>query len=530
MKTQSNIGLCLLLVCFAASLSALNARAFSLLGPFQPWMEYTNGLRQADDIGGPMDINCGYRWNVPVVTYGFDQSFLDYFGSNGVAAVESAIQILNDLPPASQIVLTNYPFNSQHVNLQAQALGLSDLKSETLPLLLEQMGLAQPTRYTFVLKQWTPFFTQNAFDFGLHTNDAFFEFDWGYWAIPDFIDELNFDPIALSASPYVNNTLYIAGIHGWDSPDPVLYVTPTDAYANAFNAVADFLQLRPINYPTGSGIFYTGLTYDDVGGLAYLLSTNNINYETLLPGVSGVGTNTDSFVNGAWRPGVNKITFVPQPVDSITGAFFPMTNQFTDIYITNSIVMRQQLARVISQPDFLFCSADVDSNSTIPWISFFSRTGTTNWINNAALNGNPGGSGPGVIQPQVKIAFNKTWRIYDSDGDFSDEIVHDDTQYNGPLGSFDGSSNLPVIYPVPQSGTNQFTLRMWLDIGTYPGWSTTKFEWKPTSEPGALFLFQTSTNLADWLTLFTSCNNGGVTTYFMSSPKASTRFYRLIPQ
>ncbi len=50
-----------------------------------------------------MCISNGYRWNVPVVTYGFDQSFLDYFGSNGVAAVQGAIAVLNDLPPASTI-------------------------------------------------------------------------------------------------------------------------------------------------------------------------------------------------------------------------------------------------------------------------------------------------------------------------------------------------------------------------------------------------------------------------------------------
>jgi hypothetical protein len=531
-KLQSKIGFCIVMACLALGLSTLSARAFSLLGPFQPWMEYTNGLRQPGDIGGPMDITNEYRWNVPVVTYGFDQSFLNFFGSNGVAAVESAIQILNDLPSASQIALTNYPFDSRQMNASAQSQWLIDLKSETLSLLLEQMGLAQPTRCTFVLKQWTPFFTQNAFDFGLHTNDTFFEFGWGYWAIPDFIDELNFDPIALSASPYVNKTLYTAGIYGWDSPNPVLFVSQTDPFVSPFTAVADFPQSfgNDISYRTGSGIFYTGLTYDDVGGLAYLLSTNNVNYEILLPGIHGVGTNADSFMNGAWRPGVGKITFVPQPMDSATGAFLPATNQFTDTYITNGNVVQQQLVRVVSQPDFLFCAADVDSNSTIPWISFFSRTGTTNWINNAALNRNPGGAGPGLIQPQVKIALNKTWRVFGSDGNFSDEVVYDGTWYDGPFGSFNGSSNQPVIYPVREWETNQFTVRMWLAIGTNPGRSTTKFDWSPNVASGAVFLFQTSTNLADWLTLFTNWNNGGVTTYFLSNPKAPTRFYRLVPQ
>src|SRR5262245_51899616 len=89
--------------------SAAHGFGFALLGPYADWMQLTNGYRGPYDIGGPMDLREEYRWNVPVVTYAFDQSFLDYFGSNGVAAVESAIQILNNLPPASQIVLTNFP-------------------------------------------------------------------------------------------------------------------------------------------------------------------------------------------------------------------------------------------------------------------------------------------------------------------------------------------------------------------------------------------------------------------------------------
>jgi hypothetical protein len=57
MRAQSKIFICLAAMCLALGLSALNARAFSLLGPFEPWMEYTNGLRQVGDIGGPMCIS-----------------------------------------------------------------------------------------------------------------------------------------------------------------------------------------------------------------------------------------------------------------------------------------------------------------------------------------------------------------------------------------------------------------------------------------------------------------------------------------
>jgi hypothetical protein len=83
MKTQPKIRFCLLLACLAIGLVSQSARAFSLLGPVQPWMQASNGVISPWDIGGPMQITNEYRWNVPVVTYGFDKSFLAFFGTNG---------------------------------------------------------------------------------------------------------------------------------------------------------------------------------------------------------------------------------------------------------------------------------------------------------------------------------------------------------------------------------------------------------------------------------------------------------------
>lgn len=508
-------------MCVALGLSAPDVRAFALLGPVQPWMQPTNGVIQPGDIGGPMCLSNEYRWNVPVVTYGFDQSFINYFGTNGVAAVESAIQILNNLPPSSQIVLTNFPFISQHMNYEAQSLSLYDLKSETLSLLLEQMGLASPTRYVFVLRQWNSAFIP------LYGNTYSIWFDWPDWVYPDFIAQRNFDPQTFEASYYVNNTQIGAYIYPQSEQNFIIpyQVDPLD---NSFAAVADFPQSPVNNYSTGSGMFYNGLTYDDVGGLAYLLSTNNINYETLLPSVVGIGTNANSFVNGAWRPGVDKITFVPQQADSQHGAFLPTTNYFTDSYITNGILKQQQVERIIIRPDFLFSAGDITSG--IPEVPFYSRTGTTNWLNNAIANGNTNGAGPGIIQPQVQIVFNKLGPVFYGGGNLPDEASLTNETTMMSFGSFDGSTNTPIIYPSSQAGTNQFTVRMWLEMGTYPNWSTTSFAWKPTSAMGVQFTMQTSTNLTSWVNLFTVQNNGTVCTYFNFNPSSTSRFYRLVPQ
>src|SRR5437868_11543144 len=90
-------------ICYCAA--AANLFAFTLVGQYAPWMTSFFSYHQDGDVGGPMDITEGYRWNVPVVTYGFDQEFIDYFGEPGVEAVEDAIAILNALPAASELNL-----------------------------------------------------------------------------------------------------------------------------------------------------------------------------------------------------------------------------------------------------------------------------------------------------------------------------------------------------------------------------------------------------------------------------------------
>src|SRR5438045_2196347 len=76
--------------------------------------------------------------------------------THSLSSVEVSMQILNYLPPASKIVLTNFPLLSLGFNYYAQFLHLFDLKSVTLPLLLEQLGLAPPMRNVFDLRRFDP--------------------------------------------------------------------------------------------------------------------------------------------------------------------------------------------------------------------------------------------------------------------------------------------------------------------------------------------------------------------------------------
>ena len=127
--------LLLMLVC-----AARTASAFSLLGPegLEAYQTLALGYQLPTDVGDPRNIAQDARWNTPVVYYAFDQNFLDYFGSNGVAAVESGIDVLDKLKPVSSYssALTEFPLTTARVNSSAQAANMLDLKSAAMNFVL----------------------------------------------------------------------------------------------------------------------------------------------------------------------------------------------------------------------------------------------------------------------------------------------------------------------------------------------------------------------------------------------------------
>lgn len=508
-------------VTLALLLPASGAKAFSLLGPYADWMDTTNSYRRGWDIGGPMDIGEEYRWNVPIVTYGFDRSFLDYFGSNGVSAVEQAIQILNDLPPASILALTNFPPYSKYMNYLAGSQDFSDLKSTAFALLVEQMGLAEPTRSIFVLRRWDPVF--------FWPGD---EASWPAWVIPSYILERNFDPETLVASHSVNGALCTGEVEAYGpfTPSPSLaWVAPflIDLDAFLLTTVADWRSDHGFGcwWPPYwlTGCFYKGLSWDDAGGLRYLLSSTNVNLETLLPDVHGIGTNATSWVDLALRPGVDKVTFMRQQYSSLLGQFTPMTNQFLDSYITNGAVVQQQVERVTAQPDFLFCASEAGGYSPSP--PAVASTGTANWWNSATVTGS-GAGGPGVIRPPVKITFNKCGTsVLTTEG--AGGINYNDSR-DFLWGSFDGTTNPIVAFPDGSQlqETNLLAVHLWLLDAS--GVSRGPLTWRAPVPLGAYAVLQTSTNLTDWATLATVANHGGALTWQHWFPQTK-RFFRVVP-
>ena len=120
------------------------AGAFALLGPFESWqigqLGYSAPLYPGD-LGGPHNLSEEFRWNIPVLFYSYDSSFLEYFGSNGVVAVDKAFAIFNNLTNVSSYssALSEFPLEASRVNFRAQALNMYDLKSYTMAFLMEEL-------------------------------------------------------------------------------------------------------------------------------------------------------------------------------------------------------------------------------------------------------------------------------------------------------------------------------------------------------------------------------------------------------
>ena len=386
-----------LFVLGTASLLTVNASAFSLMGPFASWQTAATGFNLPGDVGGPMNFFEGYRVTVPILNYGYDATFLNFFGSNGVAAIESAMTILNAVPAASAMSPSLAEFPVQAVgpaNATAAGLQVFDLKSAALSTVLGQMGLASPERWTYTLR-----------DRVVVANTT------NYTVI-----QRNYDPVNLRPTNIVNGVLYTYTVTEGLLPGNYTDAVETRVSGNANNrsvaSLDDGLGLGP-------GQFFTSLTRDDYGGLRNLLRFNSVKTETLADGAGSVtladtttspfapfqGTNaqTNVAVATARRPGIDKVSFNSIPIDSLLNvAIRQITNRYVDTFYhpTNAYLTNQTLQRVISLPDILFTAGDLLIVAGVP-VMINPVSTSSRWVNNFALNTVGGGSGilsgPGVI-------------------------------------------------------------------------------------------------------------------------------------
>ena len=291
------------------------AQAFVMIGPMATnRLTTTNAgptainLNYTDDLGGPKERKSFYRWNMPSLTYAFDASFINYFGLEGRSAINEAMGVINDffsnedyagmsnldLAASGHGFHGNY--NTTWINTTAQNLGILDIKSLTLGLMVNQLGLGNPHRYAFSIRDATTNQASTIINFRVRLN--------------------NFDPITENPIDMINNVKYSYRlVHdgtnsvGINSPNFIMPSSAdmeeftTDTGGNAWTAVAGIADafygntaLFWTDTPTlyNFGVYYDGknamgdkykprhaLTYDDAGGLRYLYRKDNYVYETM---------------------------------------------------------------------------------------------------------------------------------------------------------------------------------------------------------------------------------------------------------
>lgn len=328
-----------LMLVVTAALLTHSAFGFALLGPRDTWQTSVLGYDpQADggDLGGPKNLGEEWRWTIPTITYAYDFSFLDYFGTNGVQAIEDAIFLFNremhNFDALTDDQLRAKPLDTKRIHQTAQALGILDLKSYTMGLLAEQLGMASAERWTWALRASVPV--------------------GGGTATNYLVIKRNFDPFTLKPSSYVNGRRLTYRIG-------VFPATTAANYEDAVEIPIDQAGDGPFMGSTVSamvgedltgvglrpGEYFSALTQDDIGGLRYIYRQRNVNSEffpagtlrdTAAPAIRRVDTNTIIFVQG-----IDAFSFFSNAFSTnataLLSQFTNLNILSTNIYLTNIV-------------------------------------------------------------------------------------------------------------------------------------------------------------------------------------------------
>jgi hypothetical protein len=390
------------------------------------------------ELGGPAPFNHGSRLNVGVITYAYDVSFLEYYGAAGVQAVDAAFDVLNGLPQVSKASADLTEFitqDNQQINYTARALSMLDLKSCTLQMMIEHMGLLGETHVYDLLGQ------------GGTCGDAYYE-----------VTVNNYDPVTWNPSTYVNGINYSFQVFDGcsDSLDFADAMETIGVGENNWAMGADFSAVATQEGKVLGG-YYLGLTRDDFGGLRYLYNKNNFNNEALPTdcwvAAEGTGmtyspvgtTNTLDNAFTGLLGGQEHITFKKVAFDSYIGtAYATNVLSFKISVLTNSKVEQLMVWRTNVTPDIIITASNLLNTPAASEDQPYERSVT---FIAAPVGGVAPGNGPEVISPTMTIAFNNVGPIYYN---VNIGFVQQNSVYLYPyfqMGSYDGSTNAPVVFP-----------------------------------------------------------------------------------
>lgn len=238
---------------------------------------------------------------------------------------------------------------------------------------------------------------------------------------------------------------------------------------------------------TGTGATNAGPTLVFTPGSVSFFTNHVVVYLPVTCPVDPVGT----------YAGVEKIQFIRRDYDSIiNNAWDPITNDYTILELTNSMLLPRHMQRAVPRPDFLFTAADLAVDFAIAYsntVAGDTETLTLSTSVGSAFIGKydvvrtttynqsarPGGdAGPGTIEsPSVLptlFIFNKIGPLYQNNNlgiPTNNTAFFMNTENQTPFldvswGSFDGTTNAPEVYP------NGHTIAELEDLVTGPAVTT----------------------------------------------------------
>jgi len=319
--------------------SGIEGGAFSLIGPLNPGVAinanyYTFSpapagaptppggttdqgfVNHVDPMGWPVPIKEFYRWNWPELTYAFDSTFVRFFGHNGMQAIHNVFEVLNDYYEpqdnsyngvSSMDLIREYDqhFSTWKFNPSANVNNIYDMETMVLGLLVNHLGLGNPHRHCFTIRDIINYTAAAAaatgnFNVAIRNYDPFtyhpstiingVNYSYFITSNPSYNGAANQFPTTFDAVEYSISSDHeysaVAGIRDvinfgglpWPMVAPTVFRTPGVYFSpdNALDKPAPPNVTRQVrSHPRHT------LTFDDAGGLRYLYRTNNIVWENL---------------------------------------------------------------------------------------------------------------------------------------------------------------------------------------------------------------------------------------------------------
>jgi hypothetical protein len=306
--------------------------------------------------------------------------------------------------------------------------------------------LAFATNLTLTVQTWFHHTFNNLVTFTNPTDDV-----WVPLPLPDIVFHTNLSLLTVQTTTVTNQPFAPSGTPPITNTTTTTYLTnevvgeffilPTNLCDIAIVSRQATLVSFETNIVVSATNTPTGFT--NTQSLTQVIIDNFTNHVFTFYTVDCVVTNV------ALRQGIDKLTFLRANYDSLVGRFFqPITNVYYQIEVTNSLPIKRWLRRVVTTPDFLFTAFDTTDTAGLGL-----RTDTAGGAFNDA-NANTLQAGPGNIEPGKIFTFNKVGpllvNVYDPFFIFNG-LTESTATTNFIWGTFDGSTNEPVVYP---SGTS----------------------------------------------------------------------------